>query len=202
MHNSKFMKKSIFLFTILSFITINCNAQSLSDLLNKDNISKAASAVTGKSNLNIVGKWVFDGSAVEMKSSNVIKNAGGKLATATIEDKLDKQFGKLGMQKGTATFNFEADSTFTVTLKNKTQKGKYSIDKSNSRLDLTFLGKATVSGEIAVSNKQMTLTFEADKLVSVVSYICQMSNSSSLKSLNSLLGSFDDIRTGFTLIKQ
>lgn len=198
------MRRNIFICTILLlFITINSQAQSLSDLFSKENINKVASAVTDKTNeASIIGNWVYDGSAVELKSNNVIKNAGGKLATSTIEDNLDKQFSKVGIEKGTAVFNFQADSTFTVILKNKTQKGKYSIDKSNSKMDLTFAGKATLSGEYTISNDQMTLTFDADKLVTVVSYISKMANNSSLNTLNSLLSSFDDVRTGFTLTKQ
>lgn len=198
------MRRNIFICTILLlFITINSQAQSLSDLFSKENINKVASAVTDKTNeASIIGNWVYDGSAVELKSNNVIKNAGGKLATSTIEDNLDKQFSKVGIEKGTAVFNFQADSTFTVTLKNKTQKGKYSIDKSNNKMDLTFAGKATLSGEYTISNDQMTLTFDADKLVTVVSYISKMANNSSLNTLNSLLSSFDDVRTGFTLTKQ
>lgn len=198
------MRRNIFICTILLlFITINSQAQSLSDLFSKENINKVASAVTDKTNeASIIGNWVYDGSAVELKSNNVIKNAGGKLATSTIEDNLDKQFSKVGIEKGTAVFNFQADSTFIVILKNKTQKGKYSIDKSNSKMDLTFAGKATLSGEYTISNDQMTLTFDADKLVTVVSYISKMANNSSLNTLNSLLSSFDDVRTGFTLTKQ
>lgn len=200
------MKKNILFLAFFSFIAIsmNCNAQSISSLLNKKNVSKVVSEVTGSSteDYDIVGTWTYEGSAVELKSSNVLKSAGGKLATSTIEDNLDSQFSKVGITQGAATFTFASDSTFTVTLKNKTQKGTYSVDKTNSKLDLTFAGKATMSGDMSVSDNQMTLTFDAEKLVSVVSYISKATNNSSLTTISSLLGSYDDVRSGFTLTKQ
>lgn len=199
------MKKNIFIvafFTFLAF-SINMNAQSLSDIFNNKNVSKVVSAVAGDKikDYNIVGKWTYDGSAVELKSSNILKNAGGKLATSTIENNLDKQFSKAGINKGSATFNFQNDSTFTVTLKNKTQQGTYSIDKTNNKLNLTFLGKATMSGNITKTNNQMILTFDADKLVNIISYMSKVSNNSNLNTISSLLSSYDDVRTGFTLTK-
>ena len=199
------MKKNIFILAFLSFFafSINSNAQSLSGLLNKNNISKVVSEVTGTSDkIDVVGKWSYSGSAVELKSSNILKNAGGKVATSTIENNLDSQLSKIGIQEGITSFDFKSDSTFTVTAKNKTQNGTYSLNTSTKKMNLTFAGKATLAADVSVSGNEMTLTFDADKLVTAVSYISKVTKNSSLNTISSLLGSYDDVRSGFTLTKQ
>lgn len=198
------MKKNIFIIALLSFFgfSLNSNAQSLSDLFNKENISKVVSAVSGSSEkANIVGKWSYSGSAVELKSSNILKNAGGKVATSTIENNLNKQLSKVGIQEGITSFDFKSDSTFTVTAKNKTQSGTYSLDTSANKLNLTFAGRATLAADVSISGNEMTVTFDADKLVTAVSYISKVTNNSSINTISSLLGSYDDVRSGFTLTK-
>lgn len=199
------MKKTIFV-AIVSFfaISITSNAQSLSDLFNKENISKVVSAVTNNSNNteSIVGTWTYEGSAVDLQSGNMVKNIGGKVATSTIEKNLDKQFSKVGIQEGISSFTFNTDSTFTVTLKSKTQNGTYSLDSKNKKLDLTFVGRATLSANYELSNSDLTLTFDADKIVTVVSYISKLSSNSSLNTVSSLLQSYDGVMAGFALKKQ
>ena len=84
------MKKSHCIWAVallLLFVGIPCQAQSLKDLLNKGNIEKAVSALTGKKTFDMTGSWVYSGSAVEFESDNLLQQAGGALAATALEEK-------------------------------------------------------------------------------------------------------------------
>lgn len=57
------MKKSVFgqmlVAALLLATASNLQAQSLKDLLNKENIEKAVNAVTGKNTASMTGTWMF-----------------------------------------------------------------------------------------------------------------------------------------------
>ncbi|MDH6307265.1 hypothetical protein M2451_000414 [Dysgonomonas sp. PFB1-18] len=200
------MKKNIFILTLFLFALVsNGHAQSLKDLLNKETISSVVSAVTGSSSstdTDISGTWSYTGSAVELKSDNILKKAGGKLATSSIESKLNSQLSKVGIKEGATTFTFNSDSTFTVALSSKTQSGTYSIDKSTEKINLVFSESATIAANYSQSDSEMTLTFDADKFMSVISYVSSSTGNSTLGTLNSLLQGYDGIQIGLTLKKQ
>ena len=63
----------------------NLQAQSLKDLLNKENIEKAVNAVTGKNTASMTGTWMFTGSALAFESDNLLQKAGGSLAANAVE---------------------------------------------------------------------------------------------------------------------
>ena len=72
----------------LLMITSNSNAQSLKDLLTKDNIEKVVGAVTGKSTTtDITGTWQYSGSAISFESDNLLQKAGGAAAAGVAEEK-------------------------------------------------------------------------------------------------------------------
>ena len=63
------MKKIVF-FSLLAatlLVAAEGRAQSLSDLLNKENIEKVVNTVTGKNTASLTGTWSFTGSAVECR---------------------------------------------------------------------------------------------------------------------------------------
>ncbi|MDR2956402.1 MAG: DUF4923 family protein [Prevotella sp.] len=199
------MKKNISILTLFLFALVsNGHAQSLKDLLNKETISSVVSSVTGSSSssTDISGTWSYTGSAVELQSDNILKKAGGKLATSSIESKLNTQLGKVGIKEGATTFTFNSDSTFSVTLSSKTQNGTYSIDKSTEKINLVFSESATIAANYSQSGSEMTLTFDADKFMTVISYVSNATGNSTLSTLNSLLQGYDGIKAGLTLKKQ
>lgn len=199
------MKRSVFVFSLLLLAIVNSShAQSLKDLLNKETIEGVISTVTGSSgDLEVAGTWTYTGSAVVLESDNVLKKAGGSIATSTIESKLNTQLEKLGIKEGSTTFTFQSDDTFTVTMKNKTQEGTYTIDESASKINLTFTtGSVAIAANVSQSSNEMTLTFDADKFMTAISYISNITNNSTLSALNTVLQSYDGVQVGLTLKKQ
>ena len=75
------MKKSflsIAFMAVFMLMATNSQAQSWSDLLNKDNISKVVNAITGTTeSIDMTGTWNYKGSAVEFESDNLLMKAGG-----------------------------------------------------------------------------------------------------------------------------
>ena len=67
------MKKSflsIAFMAVFMLMATNSQAQSWSDLLNKDNISKVVNAITGTTeSIDMTGTWNYKGSAVEFVST-------------------------------------------------------------------------------------------------------------------------------------
>lgn len=117
------MKKNILFIAwvaLFSLFASNSQAQSLKDLLNKDNISKVVNAITGTpETIDMTGTWTYSGSAVEFESDNLLMKAGGAAAATMAENKLNEQLSKVGIKEGQMSFTFNADSTFTSTVGKK-----------------------------------------------------------------------------------
>ena len=139
------MKKNILFIAwvaLFSLFASNSQAQSLKDLLNKDNISKVVNAITGTpETIDMTGTWTYSGSAVEFESDNLLMKAGGAAAATMAENKLNEQLSKVGIKEGQMSFTFNADSTFT-----STSNSMDLLFNSDKLLKLmTFLGSKTNS---------------------------------------------------------
>lgn len=198
------MKKTIFLLIIaMIMMTQNSQAQSLKDLLNKNNIEKVVNAVSGKStNADITGTWIYSGSAIELKSDNTLSNIGGKAAATVAEEKLNEQLGKIGITSGKLSFTFNADSTFTTKLNKKTLKGTYSYQVKEQSIQLKFAKLIPMSAKVNCTSTSMDLLFNADKLMKLITTIASKSSNSTLKTISSLAENYDGMLMGFNMKKQ
>ena len=129
-----------YVFVIALILPSGIHAQSLKDLLNKENIEKVVNAVTNNSNIDMTGTWTFTGSALELESDNLLQQAGGTLASSALEKKLDEQLNKIGIKPGQLSFTFNADSTFTANAGSKPVNGSYSYDASTQKVNLKTSG--------------------------------------------------------------
>lgn len=199
------MKKNILiiaLVTVFSLVATNSQAQSLKDLLNKDNISKVVNALTGnEEKIDITGTWTYTGSAVEFESDNLLMKAGGTAAATMAENKLNEQLSKVGIREGQMSFTFNADSTFTSTVGKKKLSGTYSYNPSTKEVDLKYLRLLNLHAKINCTSNSMDLLFNSDKLLKLMSFIGSKSNSTALKTVSSLADSYDGMMLGFGLKK-
>ena len=94
-----------------------------------------------------------------------------------------------------------------MTVKKVTAKGTISTDKSGNYV-FTFqaLGKVNVGTMTAYISKsytnELSLTFDATKLMTLVEKVANYSNNTTLKTASTLLNSYDGITVGFKLKKQ
>ncbi len=199
------MKKSVLslaLMAISLFTTTTIQAQSWTDLFNKDNISKVVSAVTGKTEaINMIGTWTYRGSAVEFESDNLLMQAGGAAASAIAESKMNEQLSKIGIKDGQMSFTFNADSTFTSTVGKKKMSGTYSYNAKTKQVNLTYLRLLNMNAKVNCSSGSMELLFNSDKLLKIMAFLGSKSSSAALKTVSSLADQYDGMMLGFDLRK-
>lgn len=190
----------IALFSCFFLSTANISAQSLKDLFSKENVTNIIKEVAGHKTFNIEGTWNYKGTACEFESDNLLKKAGGAVASSALENKLDEYCSKAGIKPGSFNYTFNADSTFTNTYGKKTFRGKYSI--SNDTVTLKYFGLVAFHAKANSSNDNLVLLFDADKLLKLMSTLGNMSKSTAMQTLSNLADQYDGARLGFDLSKQ
>ncbi|WP_294631090.1 DUF4923 family protein [uncultured Bacteroides sp.] len=199
------MKKnflSLSLLVALMLTATTAQAQSWSDLFNKDNISKVVNAITGNAqSIDMTGTWNYQGSAVEFESDNLLMKAGGAAAATMAENKLDEQLSKIGIKEGQMSFTFNADSTFTSTVGKKKLSGTYSYNASTKQVDLKYLKLLNLHAKVNCTSNSLELLFKSDKLLKLMAFIGSKSNSTALKTVSSLADNYDGMMLGFQLEK-
>jgi hypothetical protein len=199
----KTMLKSAFMGILLMAAT-NANAQINLSNLGKVVSSELSSVISNKNNAtkeSLVGTWSYSEPAVSFESNNLLKQAGGKIASNAIEKKLSSQFQKAGIMPGKFQVKFAEDGTFT-TYKNgtATTSGTYTLD--GQKIKLNYLqGTAAVTGYAQIQDGNLSITFDSSKLLGVISKASKYAGSSTLSTISSLAGSYDGMRSGMAFSK-
>lgn len=197
------MKKNVIpmvLVAILLLVSANSNAQSLKDLLNS--AEKVVNDVTGSKTADLKGNWSYTGSAVEFETENLLKKAGGSVASEVAEAKVNTQLKKIGIQPGQMTFIFNADSTFNAKVGAKNYNGTYSYNKSKKKVTLTFLKLLQVGAKINLSSNNMDMLFESDKLLKILAFLGSKSSDFTIRTASSLANGYDGMMLGFAFKKK
>ncbi|MCM1449914.1 MAG: DUF4923 family protein [Clostridiales bacterium] len=162
--------------------------------------------ILGVTDVNIkdlAGTWNYAKPAVAFKSDNLLKKAGGEAAASVLEGKLAPYYQKAGITSLQLTVN--NDSTFTMAVKKVTLKGKLTKDEEgNFIFNFQALGKMNLghlTSVITKSGNNIDVTFDASKLVSLVSKIAAVTGNSTVKTVSSLLESYDGLNAGFQLAR-
>lgn len=222
------MKKNLFisLATALVLLTPSCATASrstsgsgfdLKDLLGGSGSSAASTTGSVITNLlegvfqtsnlevrDLAGVWTSEGSAVNFKSENLLKQAGGAAAAGAIEGKLNpyyKQYGLTG-----AVLTVQVDGKFTLAIKKLTLSGTITKGSDGNFVfnfqalgGLASLGKMTTY--VKKSSSSMDVMFDAQKLMSILQYVAKFSGSTLTKTAADLLGSYDGMYVGFKMKK-
>lgn len=169
-----------------------------------ETIGSAISNFTANSDFaieDLCGTWVYVSPAVCFKSDNDLQNIGGAAAATSIENKLAPYYAKAGIDGLTLTVDDE--NKFTMKLKRGTLTGVL-VKTEDGNLEFDFnafnkinLGKITA--HTVKSFDSLSITFDISKLISIVNTISSMSGNSSLKTVSSLLSSYENIYAGFKL---
>lgn len=149
----------------------------------------------------IVGTWVYEEPAVVLSSDDMLKNIGGKIASATVEDKLKSKLESYGFKKGSVTMTFDKSGNFTQTLMGKKLSGTYTIDDKN--IVLKYGGKVSqIVGTTQLDGNNLLIVMDASKLLEYVNVLGSVSQNSTLKTAASLIGSMNGLECGLKLVKQ
>lgn len=166
-------------------------------------LSSAVSSLIGNktvSQASLVGTWNYTGPAIAFESSNLANQLGGALAAGSAEKKLSAALEKYGIKSGKVKLTFKDDGSYSCTINNRTVSGQYSV--SGSTLTLTKAGVKTMQGNVKLTGSELQLTIEADKLLSLVSSLGNVtSGNATLSTLTSFMKGFDGVNLGMKFSK-
>ncbi|MDE6489619.1 MAG: DUF4923 family protein [Muribaculaceae bacterium] len=167
----------------------------LSGLLSTDDIDPAS----------MVGTWSYSSPAVCFQSDNFLQKAGGAAAATAIEEKLAPYYKTAGITLMTLTVN--EDHTFAMQVRKITLKGTITKDENGDIMfNFTALGKislGSMKAYVTMTGKEsMSIMFDVSKLMTIVKTVANVSGNSTIKSVTTLLESYDGICAGFKLSKQ
>ena len=196
---------------VCSLLSVSGQAygQSLKDLLNSSTVKDAVTSVTGGKKLtvqNLEGTWTYVNPAVQLEGDNALKNVAGSVAAGELEKKLKTYCAKVGIIEGMFNYVFNSDSTFTNALKKKTLKGTYSINQDEKTVELKYalggkLKVMTLTAHVVISGDELSLLFNADKLLDFLTKVSSIFDNSTLKLVNKLASEYDGMLLGFELKK-
>ena len=149
---------------------------------------------------DLVGTWSYTGPAVSFDSENALKNIGGAAAATAVEAKLEPYYKRLGFTRTTLTVN--EDHSFEMKMGVIQFKGTIEkTDDGNLRFNFSALGRTlgSVAAHATKSGNTLNITFDATKMVQMLTKISSMLSSSTLKTLSTLLNSYDGIYMGFKM---
>lgn len=210
---------------ILSLSSMTAGAQSLKDILgglagsmtgSSDSTSTsgglgALGSILGNVVANdkfsvddLVGDWSYGSPGVSFQSDNALKKIGGAGAATAVENKLAPYYKTIGLDKTTLTV--DAEHNFSMKLGVAQLKG--TIEKAeDGSLVFAFnafgkisLGK--VSAHATKAGSTLNLTFDATRLIQILTKVAGVLNNSTLKAVTDLVNSYDGIYIGFKLKKQ
>ena len=123
-----------------------------------------------------------------------------------IEKKLNEYCAKVGIEAGAFNYTFNADSTFTSQLKGRTLNGTYSFNAEEKTIELKYgklskLNLATMTAYVVLSDNQLSLLFNVDKLLDFLTKLSSLSDNTALQTINKLASEYDGMKLGFELSK-
>lgn len=197
------MKRVLILAVAIFLSAATVQAQSLKDIL-----GGLVSAVKGNTTTEqtIVGEWSYDRPAIQLKSENVLAQAGSSLMSSTIEKKLATYYEKVGLKQGSASISLTEDNCFTLVVGKRTLQGTYEFDSETNALTLNFTTKTSVKigkvkGTAQMSNGDLKLLFAADKMLKIVKGLSAVSNNSSIAAISQVADQYDGMSLGMTFAK-
>ena len=197
--NSKTLLKCLCMCLAMFAILVNANAQDLKSILT--GVAKAVVGDKATTSSSIIGTWKYVGPQCQFESENLLAKAGGEVAAKEVEEKMQTVYDRIGMSGCEYTFN--EDGTYSYTLKKRTMSGTYTFDDKEKTITMKGkLGVKTVA-HVTVTGSDMSLVFNADKLMSVLKTIIGTVSkvNSTAATINSVAGSYDGLMLGFDLKK-
>lgn len=201
------MKKMMFYVGLmgLTCLCADAQAQSLKDILKSSVVKDAVTSLTGGKEVtaaNLEGTWNYTSPAVLLEGDNALKNVAANVASGEIEKKLQSYCDKIGLKEGAFSYTFNKDNTFTCLFKGKNLKGTYSLEEDKTlQLKYGNLKLANLTAQVVLTNDELALLFNADKLLDFLGKLSAISGSTTLQAVNKLTEQYDGCKVGFQLKK-
>ena len=174
-------------------------AQSIKDIL-----SGVISNVVGDkatTERSFKGTWKYNAPACEFESDNLLAKAGGTAAAEKIEKRVAPLLKSVGVNG--IVYTFDGKGNYTSKIKKRVTEGTYKFDSKAKTITFTPTIGMAYTAHVAVQGSTMTLTFEADKLMTTLKTISNATSklSTTAALINTLMNSYSGMRVGFELKK-
>lgn len=166
-------------------------------VLNESDIARE----TWMINNTIKGEWTYSGPSVDVSGKNVLAGLGKPLAKSKLKKKLKEAYKKMGLTKIKPQFAFAPDGTCSIQILGRKVKGTYNYNPDQEKITMKWHGVPVTAKLKRDGKKKLHLTFDADKLLSLISLVSSFSDSSTVKALGTLIDNYDDVLIGFELKK-
>ena len=187
------MKRILITLAAVLCLTVSASAQN--------GLGSILGSLTG-SGSNSGGNLITSITAITFKSStNALSNLAGSAATTAIEKKLDQYLSKVGISKGLFGFTFNEDGTMSVNYGSRTFNGTWTLDADKSVINMKVKSLVNMKGYVAVQGNQMELQFDTTTMMKLIKSVCSVYNKGTLQTINSLLNQYDEMYSGFKLVK-
>lgn len=196
---NRVLLKNLLVLVVMCMISAGAGAQDLKSILS--GVAKAVVGNKATTASSIVGTWSYAGPQCQFESENLLSKAGGEVAAKEVEEKMKPVYEKVGMSNIQYTFN--EDGTYSYKMKKRTVSGTYVFDDTEKTITMTGkLGIKTIA-YVTVTGNEMSLVFNADKLMSVLKVITGAASkvNATAATINSVAGSYDGLMLGFELKK-
>lgn len=151
---------------------------------------------------DLIGTWKYAKADCVFETENLLMKAGGEVAATRIESQLETQLSKIGIKKGSCTYTFNEDGTYTAVLGGYTLSGNYTFNEKDKTVTLTYLGGlGRITPHVTKTGTGISLLYESDKLLGLVQKVGKLSSNSAISGLSSLLNSYDGLLLGMELQK-
>ena len=200
------MKKILILSCVCSSLSLvysgSVRAQSLKDILKSEKaqqVLQAVKKVTAFKWEDLQGTWQYKSAACQFKSDDLLQQAGGVALAEGVEQKLEAAYQKVGIKAGNFSYTFCKDSTFTCQIGKKKLNGTYTYDASQQMLVLSYFRLFKADVQLNRSSDGITLLYNADHLLKLVTVLSSYSKSSTLSAVNKVAEQYDGMLLGFDL---
>lgn len=194
--------KRIKFFLVAAMLLISASgvqAQSIGDLLT--GLGKILVGDKATTAASLKGTWTYTGPACEFESDNLLSKAGGSAVSTKIENKITPVLKKYGVHG--IVYTFDGNGNYTTTIKKRTIKGTYTFDSKKKTITFKPHYGKEYTANVSILKNQMTLVFNADKLMHVLQTISNTAakQNSTAATINTLMKSYNGMRLGFRLKK-
>lgn len=168
-------------------------------------VGKLLGQLLGGSTLSqndFVGTRTYKGADCVFETENFLLKAGGEIAAAKVEEKINATLAKFGVAAGQMSFVFNQDNTYSATIMGRNISGNYAYDAQTKKLTFTYLnGVGTISPQVVKNGNTLSLLYDADKLLTFLKNVSAASSNTTLTSLSTMLASYDGMLIGMELQK-
>lgn len=193
------LSKMICALAMMCCISVQANAQDWKSILTGVVKNVAGDKTTTAS--SIIGTWKYIAPECQFESESLLSKAGGEVAAKKVEEQMQTVYDKIGLSGCQYTFN--EDGTYSYTLKNRTSKGTYTFDDTNKTITMKNKLGIKTTAYVTVAGNNMSLVFNADKLMSVLKTITGAASkvNDTAAAIHSVANSYDGLMLGFELEK-